>query len=396
MTPSSKAPLDDKKKLRDRKSQQALRDRRKNHVNHLEEKLLACERDHKPDTIHNLVTTINSLRHENEILKAQQDQIQSIVSNWSPISVSQAHHPSSSVASPYYNNTRPVYSPILGSSTGPNSCEQVSQSFLRTQLEGSSDTVQRAQFPSVGDSLDFPFLDLLDWDAGQHQGPESQSTALTEALPPGVLSEYPWQSLPLIQPFSNASGIESRRLDWLSRPDIIASCPSVPAALDLLYNTGHNFLANAIAKRSRKRAIDTERLGFGWLVYVYCKWLVSPSPETFAHIPKFLWPTQSQLTILHSNAIDLIIWPELRASVIHSLSLYQLDEVFEVMSRCLEVHWDPNKDPLEPGPEGTLVISPQFLKVITSEDGWTLTSEFVDRYPALSHGLPSTAICRTL
>lgn len=393
-SPSLNNLSDVKKRQRDRRSQQALRDRHKNHVQDLEQKLSVCKKDHKPDTIRNLTAEIDSLRRENEILKAQQNQIRSLVSTWAPRCDSLSTPMSGTVVDNTGQNTGELYSPAPRSPSERNGPDQQShpQSHLSSHHTEIADNLEDKVLPSTAELFDFPFLDLFDLDNAQHPEPDGEIAQSQPFLEPLIPPVYPWNIIPLSHSFQASLEAKPRSLDWLSYPEIIASCPQVPAALDLLYQTRQNFLANAIAQRSRKRVADIERLGFGLLVYVYCKWVISPSPETFSHIPKFLWPVESQLRIPHSNALDLVIWPSLRMSIIEKMSHLNMEPALEMLSRCIKMRWDTAEDPLEPGPDGTLIFRRKFLDALMSMGGWTISKEFVDLYPDLAQGLPPEAI----
>ncbi|PYH87472.1 hypothetical protein BO71DRAFT_414830, partial [Aspergillus ellipticus CBS 707.79] len=173
-------------------------------------------------------------------------------------------------------------------------------------------------------------------------------------------------------------------------PTIITSSPPSPSPLDLLYGTKTNPLANAIYTFSLRRPLrDPERLAFGWLKYHYAKWLLSPSPTTFAKLPAFLRPTPAQLSIPHPAALDLIAWPDIRVNLIREWPVYarQRDDLFGIMACCMKVRWPWGRSILERDEGNELVMRSEFYETIMEVEGWGITKEFLRCYPSVLVGV---------
>ncbi|KAJ5096621.1 hypothetical protein N7456_007342 [Penicillium angulare] len=395
MTPSSKVKPDPKKRLRDRRAQQSLRDRRNRHLEQLEERVALCEREHHSGSAQSLFATINDLQNENNALRAQMRQVELLTSSWS-------HKPTPSSLSQSGNQASALDNCLPGTSL-PDSREQLHDTFpiIRQQSEASLLSKENAQDTSGRRSsmIDSRSPNLLDdlfhsvIDPSQLTNTNNINQYNRAASPQWTLSwEAPWSQLPLHQNSGNAMGGEA--CFWLTFPELIAFCPAVPSALDLLYHTRQNFLANAIAQRSRQHGSDVNRLGFGWLVYVMCKWLVCPNPSTFSQIPTFFWPVESQIKIAHPKTLDFIIWPSLRAALIENWTQYNLGEVLPMLARCIRTRWTHHEDFLEPDFCGSMNIRQQFLDSIQIEEGWMLSMEFVKMYPDLTAGLSRAVISK--
>ncbi|OJJ67247.1 hypothetical protein ASPBRDRAFT_69297 [Aspergillus brasiliensis CBS 101740] len=180
-------------------------------------------------------------------------------------------------------------------------------------------------------------------------------------------------------------------LIWLTLPpSTITSCPPSPHPLDLLYGTKTNPLANTIYISSLRRPLrDPERLAFGWLGYHYTKWLLNPNPETFAQLPTFMHPVEEQLRIAHPTSLDLIIWPEIRVTLIREWEVYarQRDDLFGFLACCMKVRWPWGESLLERDEGNELVMKTRFKEVIMCKEGWGITREFVGVWPDVVRGV---------
>lgn len=69
--PSSEQTQVEKKRIRDRRAQRNLRERRENYVKSLELKALACQQQHDKRTVEGLLDQVNTLKEQNESLRLQ-------------------------------------------------------------------------------------------------------------------------------------------------------------------------------------------------------------------------------------------------------------------------------------------------------------------------------------
>ncbi|KAJ5242224.1 uncharacterized protein N7469_000551 [Penicillium citrinum] len=228
-----------RKRLRDRKAQQTLRDKRERRIRGLEEKIALCERHHGNTGVH----YVKNLRSQNEKLRMGLESLRNILHSldddaWSTPKERCRQHRGTG-ATGIYSAASPLFS---------------------ADTEGL--TCYACMVP--------------DSDERNHH--------------------YPL-------------------LSWLSRPDLINTCPYQPPPLALPYGTRRNWLAVEIHRSIRLRAIrDSECLAIGWLAYNYSKWRVSPSAGFFARLTTttFQQPTLPQLQHGHPVGIDLLTWPQLR------------------------------------------------------------------------------------
>ncbi|OAG42245.1 protein required for cell viability [Fonsecaea monophora] len=189
----------------------------------------------------------------------------------------------------------------------------------------------------------------------------------------------PWASLP-------NSGLEDSLnrefLPWFMHPQAIVASPRLPDPSHLLFGSKTNFLADEVHTALRKsRVAEPERLAKGWLIYVYSKWRVCPTKESFELIPAFMRPTREQLVFPHQAIFDLITWPAIRLALIRQGTPNGgFAEIFSAMACCAKVRWPWGKEILETSETNELSIRPDFFQVFTQLEGWGLTSEFIRSY----------------
>ncbi|KAJ5678754.1 hypothetical protein N7462_006998 [Penicillium macrosclerotiorum] len=173
----------------------------------------------------------------------------------------------------------------------------------------------------------------------------------------------------------------------LSRPNLIAECPHLPFPLHLVHGTRRNFLANSIHQSLRVRNCrDPEVLAMGWLVYVYAKWRISPSPRAFPEIPQCMRPVTGSFQKTHPSCLDQIGCPQLRLTIMHFCPQDKMLDVMGLLSCCLEVHWKWGESILERDENDDLPIRPIF-ETFTTADGRGLRSEFTSTHPKFVEGI---------
>ncbi|KAL1881072.1 hypothetical protein Plec18167_003614 [Paecilomyces lecythidis] len=367
----------EKKRLRDRRAQQTLRNKRLQRTIKLEEQVAHCEQHHDDQGTQRLLQTIESLRKQNAVLIRRQQRLRSLILSWDddyPVNlpsigqISQDEAIQESLGCPENNTLRPLVS------DDTNTCSMGSisvndSSGLLYSTPASTSTAPPIPQPSLSSPSNVP----LSLNKDQF---------------------LPWKLLPLNDDdFSSPQGIS---LPWLAYPERIASSPDTPLSpLDFLYGTRENFLSDTIHMVTRRRPLrDPERLAVGWLGYHLTKWLFSPSPTTYARLPEFLRPTLGQTQIPHPIVLDFLPWPKLRLNLIQRWHVYRelRDELFGMLAICIKIRWPWGENILERDERNELCIRRSFYDTFMSESGWGLTSEFINKYPDLVAGTDIASI----
>lgn len=362
----------EKKRLRDRKAQKTLREKRESRVKSLEDRVAFCERHHgrspapahgngiewtptqsqTPADVQQLLATVENLRKENERLRVRQERMRGVIAEWEVEDGQAGHH-----------DTRLA----LNGQSGSN--DAMSFRYNTASVSASASTSTSPLAPTSHD---------------QYTTDTKTPTSPLQSAEPNL----PTWSLTPINEYGHNLFYFPATCPWLSNPHLIASCPPYPSPIDLLHGTRRNYLADQIHQLIRRRAFrDSECLALGWLMYLFSKWRATPSPETFARLVPFQRPVAIQLQKGHPAALDLMPWPQLRTNLIKNWMKFDFVEFAGYMSCCIKVRWPWGEDVLERDGEDRFQVRREFMEVFTRESGWGLTTEFIQRYPEFVVGM---------
>ncbi|KAL4861804.1 hypothetical protein BDV12DRAFT_179775 [Aspergillus spectabilis] len=158
-----------------------------------------------------------------------------------------------------------------------------------------------------------------------------------------------------------------------------------------MFGSHDNFLANEIHTVVRKFFVsEPERLANGWLLYVFSKWRMCPSKESYELLPAFIRPLPDQVKQNNELHFDMIYWPKIRQNLMQiwkESPSFNYRVFYEALSCCAKVRWPWGKEILRKTEQGAYEIDPEFFKTFTSLEGWGLTSEFIEAYMPLFKGL---------
>ncbi|KAI8654745.1 Zn(2)-C6 fungal-type domain-containing protein [Fusarium keratoplasticum] len=76
-----------------------------------------------------------------------------------------------------------------------------------------------------------------------------------------------------------------------------------------------------------------------YVFWYLMRWMISPSPETYAAIPEWIRPTPNQLFIPHINMVDFAIWPDFRELVVQLPSMQEHMEWLIDLSNSIQCEW---------------------------------------------------------
>jgi Domain of unknown function (DUF3425) len=174
---------------------------------------------------------------------------------------------------------------------------------------------------------------------------------------------------------------------WVDNPRLARSCPELPRPLELLYGSKQNPLVNLIHNRARNRSVlDPERLAYGWLTYLYVKWISDPTEARYERLPDFMKPVPEQLKYPHISTLGGLVWPKMRANLMPRQHLYDMTRLVSLMACCVKVRWPWGQNILCPTDTAEYTIRQEFYETFMSLDGWGLTNEFLREYPELLEG----------
>jgi Domain of unknown function (DUF3425) len=376
----------EKKRLRDRKAQATLREKRQNRIQELEDRVAFCKNNHGSEAsaqsayVQELLATVERLRVENNRLRERQERLRKMVVSWDAIEENDSE-PNRDTQRETCSTTSPTTSETVVVTNDMNTTTTLTPISTEMPFRRAPSP---SPFPTIASALTL------------EDRPVAHAVVNLPSLAMGLPAGAPaWCRVPLNKLDKNNSLIFPLRSaqQWFDHPELIAVSPVQPSPLDLLYGTERNFLANKINKSVRRRAMrDAECLALGHLVYNYSKWRASPTPATFARLASFQHPTQIQIDEDHMAGLDMVIWPQLRINVILKWKNYDPVELIDYLGCCVKVRWPWGKDMLERDADDKLQLRSEFQKVFMSVDGWGLTAEFIDRYPELLEGMDVEAL----
>ncbi|KAL2783813.1 hypothetical protein BJX66DRAFT_330402 [Aspergillus keveii] len=323
----------DRKRIRDRRHQQAFRAKNARRIRWLEEQVASCERFHHSEGIQRILEMNHVLRAQNEALLAREAILKRIFKSWEN------------------ENSRGI--PSLSG---------------RTDYSGSGGRGHISSSPTLNRMpTRIPASDIL-------------STA------PPLQPQIFWNMLPLHEACSYPESCH-----WFAYPNLIFSSADTPSPLDLLYGSRTNALADMICTSLRGEPFrDPERLALGWILYHFTKWYMSPSPAAYEKIPTFARPVLEQLHTIHPRVLDCVfVVPAMRLNLMRRWHQYhgRHQELIGLLSCCWRLRWPWGEPILERNAYNELCIRPSFYDTFMSEKGWGLTPEFIKRFPELLSGV---------
>ncbi|KAF9887789.1 hypothetical protein FE257_009595 [Aspergillus nanangensis] len=349
----------EKKRLRDRRAQQSLRDKKLRHTKRLEQQVAHCEQYHDDHKTQLLLQEIQKLQGQNTTLRRRQERLKCLVRSWDED----------------WDETPDCQETLVQQQQ-----EQQQSLMPYNQPNNTIHDIARSSDAAASTTLLVPTAI-----------PPSVSSFIDDLIAEPCLQ---WSILPLNDDdFSGPRGVSC---PWFAHPEQIALCVDTPSPLDLLYGTKTNLLADMIHKELSNLPLqEPERLAVGWKIYHLTKWLISPNPTTYARIPEFLRPVWGQLQILHPMCLDLVTWPKVRLNLIQQWQFYKdhKDDLFQTLASCIRVKWPRGESILERNEQNELCIRAEFLDTLMSENGWALTPEVFAIYPDVVAGMniPSLA-----
>lgn len=126
----------------------------------------------------------------------------------------------------------------------------------------------------------------------------------------------------------------------------------------------------------------TERLGAMWLLCNLVRWRLCRTRETFAALPEFLRPTETQLTIPHPIWMDVIVWPAVRDRLIQEFDYTEFDVFRYSIGSSLSLGWTNGlsaclslTDTLD-----EYSLSLEFEDHLRHMSNWTVDAAFVEQF----------------
>ncbi|EWC44675.1 hypothetical protein DRE_06571 [Drechslerella stenobrocha 248] len=127
-----------------------------------------------------------------------------------------------------------------------------------------------------------------------------------------------------------------------------------------------------------------ERLAIVYVLYIWMRWAINPTQESYDNMPEYIKPRPSQLFTARPIWFDHMPWPMTRDVMAKHPELYVNTEFSIEYTSTISVNWpyDPMDTVMEQGP-GEYIINPVFETHIRNLQNWSVGSRFVEMYPDL-------------
>ncbi|CZR69176.1 uncharacterized protein PAC_19076 [Phialocephala subalpina] len=401
-----------KKRELDRIAQKKSRERTRNRMLELEEKLERLQSDDKQKQISDLLRVVDELKRENERLQGIVDRVRGLVSD-SGNSVNTGYDYRGSSPPNHSDENQQQYQNSLTTSSSGEALTwwdvaTSSESPESMNIEDNSRSLPLIpETPSA--SLDpglqhhsvtnqFPMFDLASL-----TGLTSYQSSLTCGTPgqPGIGSSV----VPDIDKWhtSNSAfifGINSGKKGSFN-PSITTSLSAYKAIL---------WGCNEAEEKERShpfwlalRQVDEKVFG-NWtskaqkiaIMFVSHRMLLyqtNPCKETLERVPTFLRPRPSQETIQHPAVIDFLIWPGLRDRLVFSHKHYTSTGDFSAaFCQYLHFHWPFSDDEILIFDRETKAhkLNPLFEKYSFDLKNWTMDEGFFEKFVEMKYDIPAT------
>ncbi|KAE8372493.1 hypothetical protein BDV26DRAFT_301868 [Aspergillus bertholletiae] len=376
----------ERKRLRDRRAQQNLRDKRESRMRALEERVAYCENNHSHELIQNWTLAVNSMRRENELLLARQEQLRRLfLGRDAPGNGTMGTHPAPLSSTYMAPDPRPTpITPICR----PGSEISLINREIQTIPDWSVNRVESAHLGSTADSLTSPpmtstwpvEIDSRDPCSPIIDLPPIPSMRVTQGFFRCPLLAHK-QSPPVTDTTQTLSL-------WLALSDSIAKLPLLPSPFDLLHGSRRNWLADQINRVLRRLSLrEPDRLAISWLVYVFIRWRADPTPLTFANMPHFLQPTSGQAQQGQQLEILFFLWPQLRVNLAEHGAPISILELYRYAVCSCRVRWSSTESIWEWDDDENMFMKPAFFQTFMNRSGWGLSSVFINEFPQLFRGM---------
>ncbi|KAM5370290.1 hypothetical protein ACJZ2D_008586 [Fusarium nematophilum] len=128
-----------------------------------------------------------------------------------------------------------------------------------------------------------------------------------------------------------------------------------------------------------------------WVVWVIMRWMINPTPETYAALPDWIRPTELQVFVPHIDMVDCITWPYFRDYVIQHPEMQHGD--LQWLAACcsgVRVSWAGTIEDALCVDEATgqRRLTPEAEEVIRDMRCWSLAASYRAFLPGIDGNIP--------
>ncbi|KAF3936608.1 hypothetical protein ABW19_dt0208834 [Dactylella cylindrospora] len=128
-----------------------------------------------------------------------------------------------------------------------------------------------------------------------------------------------------------------------------------------------------------------ERLAIVYILYIWMRWAINPTQESYDHMPEFIKPRPSQLFTARPIWFDHMPWPMTRDVMAKQPEKYNNTDFSIPYTETLSINWpyDPMTTVIEQSP-GEYIINPVFETHLRDLEHWSVGTKLVELFPDLA------------
>ncbi|KAE8356863.1 hypothetical protein BDV28DRAFT_41766 [Aspergillus coremiiformis] len=364
----------ERKRLRDRRAQQNLRDKRENRIKALEERVAYCDKNHGDELIRNCMITVDYVRRENEILLARQEHLRRLFYGWEKEG---------------YGTTG------LPHLTRPPTTQSFPASMVASYGLG-SDAMDATLTNAEAQVISSWPVPPMDPGSAHLATPDLSSSPTRLSDNPSLIADLP--ALPCLLPARSRLPVPPQILlnnwtRWITLANNVINTPPLPSPLDLLHGSRRNWLADQVNRLLRIYTLrEPDRLAYSWILYGFIKWRINPTPLARSYLPTFLQPLAEQVRQGQKNQIMFFVWPQIKLNLLEHWDTIDKVELYKDAASSCKVRWPSSNSIWDWDRDDNILIKPEFFQTFMNPHGWGLASGFIDKYPQLMKGLDVEAV----
>ncbi|KAL1891428.1 hypothetical protein Sste5346_007692 [Sporothrix stenoceras] len=213
-----------------------------------------------------------------------------------------------------------------------------------------------------------------------------------------VMGEELLQALAAASAGGASSILSASALTAAARASAVAASAANPPSPADSSSSGDDESSSVIASRPVLAAVATHvvwksplkhltgRLSFLYKLAIYLRWCLCPTKENYEAIPEFLRPTPLQRRVPHPAWVDMIIWPDVRDSLIRGGDYSAFELLRFVLGNTVSINWPYTEAHtfMECADGKRLALNPIFEAHIRNLDNYSVGYQAAMAFPVLS------------
>ncbi|OCT44281.1 hypothetical protein CLCR_05796 [Cladophialophora carrionii] len=422
----------ERKRIQDRLAQRATRERTKNRIAYLEQRLSSLEAGDKHGEITNLTRIIDNLRNDNNRLRNALVKMRTVIDQAVLPTEDQVEGQSAVKACGCSTQAKCICQQGTFAASPSVTLEDAAPAFRHTSVSstGTSEVIEVVNGANVGLDPGMEAPDEVQADT-LHEFLDFSPNTLLEMFEFGPPSGYNgWQSpapspfdyrfpssydtvrvAPDLEKWEVSNGAFINCLDCVKRRTATTSTLDMHVPFKAVIWGWNNVGPEAnhpiwsSLRQVDQRVFGTwtskaQRIALMYVCQTLIQWREDPTKENLERVPVFLRPRPSQEKIQHPAVIDFLIWPGLRDRLVFEYQKYTSTGDFSAaFVENFNFHWPyPDRDIFAYNQvQNRYEVSKTFLEYAYNFKNWTMRPGFFKKFPEMQHDIaafdPSSMEC---